>query len=249
MKSKIIMTVVLGMSFLGVFVISASAKKIKKEEVYTQSFGKQNSGTELELKFEKGKEHNHPVFAIWLADEQGKFIQTLYVSKSIATGFFEHGNNKTGKWQPGEIQRPATLPYWAHQRGILNEYGTYMPTPRQPEVDAYTGATPQTSFVFYLKTEKKLEGKYKIMLELNQSWDWNEWWYNDKFPNDKEYKTSSQPALVYSVDIDTNAPDKPTVMKPIGHSHYAGKDGSLTPDLSTLTTAMKIARQISVRIL
>jgi hypothetical protein len=73
-------------------------------------------------------------------------------------------------------------------------------------------------------------------------------WYNDKFPDDKEYKTSSQPALVYSADIDTNVSDKIWLLKPIGHSHYAGKDGSLTSDLSTMTTAMKIARQITVRI-
>lgn len=248
MKSKIIMTVVLAVSFLGIFVISASARKIKKEVFVHQSFGTQNTGTELELKFEKGKEHNHPLFAVWLADESGKFIQTLYVSKSIGTGFFEHGNNKTGKWQPGEIQRPATLPYWAHQRGILNEYGTYMPTPRQPELDAYTGATPQTSFVLHLKTDKPLVGKYRIMLELNQSWDWNEAWYNDKYPNDKEYKTSSQPALVYCADIDTSNPQNECVLKPIGHSHYAGKDGSLTADLSTITTALKIAKQITVMI-
>ena len=87
---------------------------------------------------------------------------------------------KTGRWMPGEIQRPASLPFWAHNRGIKNEYGTYMPTPRQPEVDAYTGATPPASFILNIKTEKPLVGKYKIMLELNQSWDWNDYWHNAK---------------------------------------------------------------------
>jgi hypothetical protein len=85
-------------------------------------------------------------------------------------------------------------------------------------------------------------------MELNQSWDWNEFWTNDKFPNDKEYKTSSQPALVYAVDIDTTNPDKTYQMKPIGHSHYSGADGSLDPDLSTMTTALKIANKITVKI-
>ena len=42
--------------------------------------------------------------------------------------------------------------------------------------------------------------------------------------------------------------DEPVVFKAVGHSHYAGKDGSLTPDLSTLTTALKITNKISVRI-
>ena len=34
-----------------------------------------------------------------------------------------------------------------------------------------------------------------------------------------------------------------------GHSHFSGDDGSLTTDLSTITTALSIAKQISVRIL
>lgn len=240
MKAKIITIVLLALA------VTLSAKK--KPEVFTQhNLGVNNVGTSLTLRFEKGKEHNHPLFAVWLADEKGKFIQTLYVSKSIAKGVFEHGSRKTGRWMPGEIQRPASLPYWAHQRGIVNEYGTYLPTPRQPEVDAYTSATPPASFVLNMKTEKPLKGKYKIMLELNQSWDWNETWHNNLFPDDKEYKTSSQPALVYAADIDTNTTVE-VEMKPIGHSHYSGKDGSLTTDLSTITTALRIAKHISVKL-
>jgi hypothetical protein len=123
-----------------------------------------------------------------------------------------------------------------------------MPTPKQAVVDAYTGATPLASFVLQAITEKPLIGKYKIMLELNQSWDWNESWTNDLYPNDKEYKTSSQPALVYSVDIDTKDTTNEYLMTPIGHSHYAGADGSLNKDLSTITTALKIAKKITVKI-
>ncbi|MDD3079528.1 MAG: hypothetical protein PHH37_10555 [Paludibacter sp.] len=219
----------------------------KPEHFDVFSYGINNQGTMIELKFEKGKEHNHPLFAVWLADEHGKFIQTLYVSKSIGKGIFEHSSRSTGHWQPGEIQRPAALPYWVHQRGVVNEYGTYNPTSKQPVVDAYSGATPQASFILYLKTEKTLSGKYKIFLELNQSWDWNEYWYNNKFSDDKEYKTSSQPALVYEADINTEKLSE-VEMKPAGHSHYSGKDGSLDTDLTTLTTALKIARSITVKL-
>jgi len=242
MRTKIMLAAML------ISAITASAKKDKKETFQEQNYGVKNSGTAVTIQFEKGKEHNHPLFAIWLADENGKFIQTLYVSESIGYGVFDRANRKTGKWQSGEIQRPATLPYWAHQRGIVNEYGTYMPTQHQPEVDAYTGATPESSFILHAKTEKVLSGKYKIMLEVNQSWDWNEFWTNDKYPEDKEYKTSSQPALVYSANIDTNKSGVEVVMKPIGHGHYAGADGSLDTDLSTLTTALKIAKKIIVKV-
>lgn len=241
MKRKIMLATLLAIA------IAASGKK--KPEIFTEeNYGVKNTGTSLTLTFEKGKAHNHPLYAIWLADENGRFIQTLYVSESIGHGIFKRVSRKTGHWMAGEIQRPASLPYWAYQRGIKNEYGTYLPTPKQPEVDAYTGATPQTSFVMHLKTERPLNGKYKIMLELNQSWDWNELWTNDRFPEDKEYKTSSQPALVYSTDIDTAKPAVAYEMKPMGHSHYSGQDGSLTADLSSITTALDIAGKIVVKL-
>jgi hypothetical protein len=241
MKTQALIVAILFVGF------AASAQK-KKEVFSTENYGVNNGGTSLTIQFEKGAEHNHPLFAIWLADENGKFIQTLYVSQTIGKGVFYRASRKTGQWKAGEIQRPAALPFWAHQRDIKNEFGTYNPTPKQPEVDAYTGATPPNSFILHVKTEKPLKGKYKVMLELNQSWDWNEFWTNDKFPNDKEYKTSSQPAVVYSVDIDTNNQEINYEMKPIGHSHYSGGDGSLTTDLSTLTTALKIAKKITVRL-
>ncbi len=230
--------------FLTVFAVSAQKNQ---QSIETYQYGANENCTVITLEFEKGKSHNHPLFAIWLADEKGKFIQTLYVSKSIGKGVFEHGNRNSGKWLPGEIQRPAALPYWAHQRGILNEYGTYLPTPKNPEIDARTGATPSGNFIMVFKTEKPLKGKFKIMLEVNQSWDWNDYWNNNKFPDDKEYKTSSQPALVYCVDIEAGK-NQEYEMKPIGHSHYSGKDGSLTTDLSTLTTALNIANKITVNV-
>jgi hypothetical protein len=37
-------------------------------------------------------------------------------------------------------------------------------------------------------------------------------------------------------------------MVPVGHSHYSGKTGEIFPDLSTLTTALRIADSIIVRV-
>lgn len=224
--------------------VALSAKK--KTEVFDNyTYGKNAQGTAIALKFEKGKEHNHPLLAVWLADSAGNYIQTLYVSESVGKGVFRRANRKTGHWQAGEIQRPATLPYWARQRGKINEFGTYLPTPKQPVPDAYTGATPPSSFILNLRADDKLCGKYKLFLEINQSWDWNEFWTNNKFPDDKEYKTSSQPALIYAADFDTRKTENEIVMKPVGRSHHAGADGNLYTDLQTLTTALKIAKKIT----
>lgn len=243
MKIKILVIV------MAVFGTAAMAKKPKSENFSVENYGTKNNGTSLQLKFEKGPEHNHPLFAVWLADENGNYIQTLYVSESIGKGVFKRSSRSTGKWMPGEIQRPAALPYWTYQRNEKNEKGGLLPTPKAPVPDAYTGATPQTSFILNVKTEKPLTGKYKVLVELNQTWDWNEYWFNARFPDEKEYKTSCQPALIYAADINTDKKGIDFELKPIGHGHYAGKDGSLTTDLSTITTALQIAKNISVKIL
>lgn len=232
---------------VSIFCLTIQAKK--KTEIHEKfSYGINQSGTMIELEFQKGKSHNHPLFAIWLADSNGKYIQTLYVSKSIGKGEFEHVNRATGRWEAGKIQRPATLPYWAHQRNIQNEFGNYLPSAERPVIDAYTGATPRYSFTMTLNTDRPLDGVYFIYLELNQSWDWNEFWTNNKYPDNKEYKTSSQPALVYRASINSNETGNKVKLNPIGHSHYAGADGSLTKNINTLTTALNIAENITVRI-
>lgn len=228
--------------------IGSSAQGQKAETISTGLFGKTDPVSVLTIRFEKGKAHNHPLMAFWLADEDGKYIQTLYVAESIGKGVFRRVDRSSGKWQSGEIQRPASLPYWAHQRGVKNAAGNYMPTPATAVPDAYTGATPIGSFEYHLITDKKLNGKYKVFMEINQSWDWNQFWHNNKFPDDKEYRTSSQPALVYEATIDTNKSDSEFEFRVIGHSHYAGADGKLYTDLSGFSTALDIVKHCVVKL-
>jgi hypothetical protein len=237
--------VILSMALL--LTVGASAKK-KETQKDAYAYGKGRAGTTLILTFEKGNEHNHPLFAVWLADAQGRFIETLFVSQSIGKGIFPRADRKKGSWQSGEIKRPAALPYWVHQRNVPNGTGDLLPTPSKPEVDGVTGATPPSSFVMKLTTSKPLTGNETLYVELNQSWDWNEYWYNAKFPGDMDYMTSSQPALVYAGKLKVTSGGDVIKLKPVGHSHYAGKDGSLNSDLSTLTTALKIAASITVGI-
>lgn len=232
---------------ISIALVVISCVSVKKEPEKTEEFiyGNSNKGSLITLNFKKGKHHNHPLFAVWLADADGNYLQTLYVSESIGKGVFKHVNRKAGRWLEGEILRPAALPFWTHQRNIKNELETLLPTKNNPVPDAYTGATPLSSFIFHLKTDEPLNGKYQLFLELNQSWDWNEYWTNDKFPDDREYKTSSQPALIYKAEFNTNNLSE-IELTPIGHSHYSGKDGKLYTDLSTMTTALKIADRITV---
>ena len=252
MKTLYSKTIFLSASILlSLFSGSLNSQNSKKknpspvEIIQTNLAGK---GINLEIEFTKGKEHNHPLMAAWAEDTLGNYIQTFYVSESIAKGIFKYGEKNKGKWMPGETRRPAALPYWSHKRNIKESDGLYIPTAKTPLADAYTGATPQSSFILSTRTDENKYSRINILFEINQSWDWNEYWTNDKFPGDKDYMSSSQPALVYCATVDLQKPGTIYELKLIGRSHYSGADGKLYTDLNTITTARRIASKIVVRI-
>ena len=215
-------------------------------EVYT--YNTTGKGTEIIIEFAKGKAFNHPLMAVWVEDEMGNFVQTLYVAESIGKGVFKHGDKSSGKWMPGEIRRPAALPFWAHRRGIKASDGLYIPDKVNPVPDAYTGPTPDGNFVLNTNLDKINLNKFTVYFEINQTWDWNEYWTNNKYPDDEDYKSSCQPSLIYRTDINTVDQQKEFRMKVVGHGHYSGKNGELFTDLSTMTTALQIAEEIKVRV-
>jgi hypothetical protein len=233
---------------LALMALSCSNSRVPTEEspdhITSNPYGK---GAALEIEMIKGEGHNHPLMAIWVEDLEGRFVQTLYVAESIGKGVFPHGDESRGFWIPGEIQRPAALPYWSHKRGIKNANGLYLPTPANPVPDAYTGPTPGQSFILHTKLDEPGLKRFNLLFEINQTWDWNEFWSNNKYPEDEEYKTSCQPALVYRASINLDDPQKEYEMKIIGRSHHSGANGELYGDLETLTTALHIAGEIEVR--
>ncbi len=205
-------------------------------------------GLPLEVEFIRGRAHNHPLMAIWAEDMEGNYLQTLYVAQSIAEGVFRHGDPSTGRWMPGPVRRPAALPYWGHQRGVKSEDGYYMPSQDDPLPDALTGPTPKSHFLLKSRLDPGERLQFRVLFEINQSWDWNRYWTNDRFPGDEHYMTSSQPALVYEAVVDLASGQQDFRLSPIGHSHWSGESGELFPDLSTLTTALEIAASITLRI-
>jgi hypothetical protein len=229
-------------------VLSCTNTRMQVEEApeeYTYNPG--GAGPALEIEMTRGEGHNHPLMAIWMEKPDGTFIQTIYVAESIGKGVFQHGDASRGFWMAGEIQRPAALPHWSHKRGIKNDQGYYLPTPTSPVPDAYTGPTPGRSFVLRTRMDQEPDEPYVVKFEINQTWDWNEYWTNNKFPDDEEYKTSCQPALVYAVTLDPSDPGEEYPMKLIGRSHHSGASGELFTDLETMTTALHIAERIVIR--
>jgi hypothetical protein len=229
---------------------SCATKQNIQEEIPVITTVPGVTSTGLEIEFVKGDKHNHPSFAIWVEDMEGNYIETLFVTQFVGTGKYRFSTIEPGKWKNdmGEARRPASLPYWSHKRNIKAEDGLYIPSVKNPVPDAITGATPKGNFNLETGTKIKPGEKFRVLLEINQPWDSNETWSNDKFPGDLDYFGSLQPALVYAVTIDPKCPEKEFYLNPVGHSHPSGKDGNLYTDLTTLTTAKKIAQKIVVRL-
>lgn len=224
-----------------------SSKSTTTDTLYSNINGK---GVEFIIEFEAGERHNHPTFVFWLENMNEKYIQTLFVTQSLATGIYGHGALADTAWldKPGIARRPATLPYWLHKRGIKAPDNTYLPTPENPVPDAYTGATPKADFVLNTKSDNKTNGKFRLLFEINQPWDFNNYWHSNRYPANKDYKTSCQPSLVYATTIDPENQIDEYYLNPIGHGHFAGENGLLYTNLNTMTTALNIVKSIKVKI-
>jgi len=232
----------------GILINSCSSSKIPEAETpEVIKSNQEGSGQPLQIKFIKGEAHNHPLMAVWVEDENENFIQTLFVAESIGKGIFQHADTTSGKWLPGAIRRPAALPVWSHSRGVKENDGLFIPTPENAVADAYTGATPTKSFKLNTRLDNSGPERFAVYFEINQTWDWNEYWTNNKFPNDEVYKTSCQPALIYKAVVDLNDDIKEYTMELVGRGHHSGQDGKIYTDhYETMTTALNIARSIVV---
>ncbi len=208
-----------------------------------------NQKISVELK--KGDAFQYPLFAIWTEDSTGNYIETLYISRVISSSTFDFGKKVGENWESAIVRRPEALPYWSHKRGIEASDGLFVPLNGAPDLDAVSGATPTSNFIVKSKSNIDKNSDYRILVELNQSYDWNEYYTKDKFPNDKIYSGSGQvgqPSLIYATEI--NRIDlqstKHKIMNLIGHGHHSGKNGKLYKDVSQITSAKNIAERIIV---
>lgn len=182
-----------------------------------------------------------PQVAVWIETMDGQYIDTLYVTGKSA-------NSNFGSEDGELVRRPEALPYWSFSRGIQEEDGYFAPSINNADLDGVTGATPLNDSLIALTAPKM--GSYRLMLEVNRSYDFNEYYSKDRFPEDATYSgsgSSGQPSLIYSVDIDSNSSGK-YLMELIGHGHHSGQDGKLYTDMSGITTAKELLSFIVVEL-
>ncbi|HOJ79205.1 MAG TPA: hypothetical protein PL158_14080 [Bacillota bacterium] len=175
-----------------------------------------------------------PQLAIWLEDETGKYIDTILVTK------------KSAKSSWGNVRRPEALPIWSHKRGVRYSDGLYMPDRKNPLPDAVTGATAKGSFVkTWVVPSSIKDGDYRLKVEVNCSFDFNET-YQDKLPkNHSNYNlVSGQPSLLWEGKVSIGK-EFTTKLKIVGHGHPAGKDGTVFSDLSGIDSSITIINSIT----
>lgn len=188
------------------------------------------------------KMKNPPQIAIWVEDLAGNYLTTVYASHKIATE----------SWQAnGGNRRKEALPAWCHARGVKYSDGLYLPTKNQPLVDGISGATPHGSFDVKIRPTGDLR-QFIVKIELNHSTDWNDNYPKNAKEGDANYSGgeggSGQPALVYSAEIDLDSNRKQYTATIIGHSSPDGSNGDIYPDTSFLTSALNIAKEITINI-
>lgn len=166
-----------------------------------------------------------PTYAIWFEDLDGNFISTYYVTKK-----FYQWTRTSGDNQPEKIE---ALPHWWHkQRGTLL-------------TDAVTAATPQHDL--RIKSNKTpWPEKVVIKMEINNSFDYNEYYTQHQEQGTIGTKEGGQPALVYSAVVKLSQPVQEYEMILVGHSSPDGSDGGLYSNIDTMTTARQIVDKIIV---
>lgn len=188
------------------------------------------------------KRKNAPQVAVWIENVSGRYLSTVYATDKIATqSWMASGGNR----------RKEALPAWCHARGVQYEDGLYLPTKKRPLADGISGATPRGSFDVKLSS-KGAPRQFVVKVEVNHSTDFNEFYPKDAKEGEPGWSGgdmgSGQPALVYAARIDLDSGIKEYEAKLIGHSSPDGTDGTVDPDVSTLTSALDIVERITVTI-
>ena len=100
--------------------------------------------------------------AIWLVNEQGLFVDTIYATKKVAKkGLGNRGGEIDDKLGGSRL---SVLPVWAHQRGIDYGGGNFYPSKDKPLVDSISSDSKSRKVCLALATEEESQaGKIRLL--------------------------------------------------------------------------------------
>ena len=153
--------------------------------------------------------------------------------------------------------RPESLPVFLHQLVSKNKQEFFSPTDRSghesssasQSIDSFAGATLLDNFLLSSRTTKSMPEKYRVRLEINQSFDFNIFYSSDRFPDDPVYSGdgyNGQPSVIYEAIVDTKSLQHFYPMTLIGHGHHSGQNGVIDTNMENLTTAKELIDRVIV---
>ena len=174
------------------------------------------------------KSGHEPQIAIWLEDEQGRYLKTLYVTQK-ASGLSWFFGPKEG--------RPESLPVWYHaSKHDSKKSAAKNSSPAEKEIDAVTSATPKGGLVFKQNID---DTSCVIKVEVNASFDYNSTWTK------KNSGVNGQPSLVYQAVVPAGQKEE-LAFELIGSGSPDGSDGSVHKNAAGIDSAKTIVRIINV---
>ena len=178
-----------------------------------------------------------PQAAIWIETADGKFVDTIYVTKSAA---------QQGWTAAGGARRPESLPVWSHERGIPAPDGSYMPDKAHRLPDSISGATPKASYSKAWSIPASLApGKYRIRVELNSSFDWNEAYPDKLAKSDPRWsEVNGQPSIVWEGVLELGRGASKADLFPAATGDLRGESGATKAGTKGLTTALALAAAV-----
>jgi len=178
-----------------------------------------------------------PQMAAWIETADGVFVDTIY-----ATYRSGHSDWKAAKG----ARRPEALPIWSHSRGIRAADGLYMPDASHPLPDAISAATPKESFsLSWVLPAGLAAGEYRILVEVNSSYDWNESYPEGLPESDPRWsEVNGQPSLLWAGWLRLGGQPDEARLEPIGTGSPRGADGKIKPGLEGITSARSLLSSI-----
>lgn len=170
-----------------------------------------------------------PQLAAWIETADGKYVTTITVTARTAKKEWR-GNPEGG--------RPESLPVWSHAQAAGKE-----------SLDATTSATPKAGMSAEATLDSLIPGtEYRILLEVNTSFDYNETWPKDAKEGDPNFSgVNGQPSVVYEGRF--AAGQEGTVrLLPVGMGSPTGETAAMTAGLEGLTTALQIIESAEARV-
>ena len=169
-----------------------------------------------------------PQLAVWLEDQNGRYIKTLYVTKKASALSWLFGP-KEG--------RPESLPVWYHaSKHDSKKYAAQNSSPDKKEIDAVTSATPKGGLVI---NQKIGDEPCVIKVEVNASFDYNSTWTK------KNSGVNGQPSLVYQTLVPAGQKEELS-FELIGSGSPDGSDGAVRKNAAGIDSAKTIVRIINV---